>query len=61
MQQITFADHADYSVVLVDDRDRADAALGQQSGDCRYSRVLVDRDNFVRHDIDRVHRIALGR
>ena len=45
-------------VILIDDRDRADAALSQQSRDRRYSRVLVDRDNFTRHDIDRVHRIA---
>jgi len=45
-------------VILIDDRDRADAALSQQSRDCRYGRVLVDRDNFARHDIDRVHRIA---
>src|SRR6516165_4457922 len=61
MQQIPLADHADYSVILVDDRDSADSALGQQSRDRRYSRVLVDRDNFTRHDIDRVHRIAPDR
>jgi hypothetical protein len=58
MQEITLADHADYVVVLVDDRNRTDAALSQQSRYSGYSRVLVDRDNFARHDIDRMHRIA---
>src|SRR6516162_9452431 len=58
MQEITLADNADYLVILIDDRDRADAALSQQSSDCRYGRILVDRDNLARHDIDRVHRIA---
>jgi hypothetical protein len=61
MQEITLADHADYLVVLIDDRDCADAAFSQQSRDCWYSRILIDRDNFARHDIDRVHRIALHR
>jgi hypothetical protein len=61
MQEVPLADHADYAVVLIDHRDRADAALSQQSRYCRYSRVLVDRDNFARHDIDRVHRIAPDR
>jgi hypothetical protein len=61
MHEITLADHADYPVVLIDHRDRADAALGQQSCDCRYGRILVDRDNFARHDIDGVHPIAPDR
>jgi hypothetical protein len=29
MQEITFANHADYLIVLIDDRDRADATLGE--------------------------------
>jgi hypothetical protein len=28
MQQITLADYADYSIVLIGDRDRTNAALG---------------------------------
>ena len=58
MQEVPLAHHADYAVVLIDHRNRADAALGEQPRDCRYSRILVDRDYFTRHDIDRVHRIA---
>ena len=61
MQQITLADHADYLVALIDDRDRADATLGQQSRDCRHSRIRVDRNHFTGHDVDSAHRIASGR
>src|SRR5271166_4753938 len=60
MQEITLADHADYPVALIDYRDRADAALGQQSRYCRYRRILIDRDHFTRHYVASAHRNALG-
>src|SRR5271166_2858979 len=60
MQEITLADHADDPVVLIDDRDRADAALGQHSRYCRYSRILIDRDHFTRHYVASAHRNPLG-
>jgi len=61
MQEITLVDHADYPVVLIDDCDGANAMLDQHSGDRRYSRALVCRDHFTRHDVDSAHRLASGR
>jgi len=60
MQQVAFADHADYPVVVIDDRNGADAALGQQSGDRRHGGVIADRDYIIRHYVDCAHRGASG-
>jgi hypothetical protein len=58
MQEVTLADHADHPVILVDDRNGADPALGQQFRDRRHGYVFFDCNHLARHHLHSAHRNA---